>query len=206
MSDNVKKVNLKSAFAPIIFFGLGILVTVLFIVAYTFVTRPSGSNVSKLSSAVKTSGKSYAIVDKKTNELLIYNLEDKKLKKTGIQGVAVFQSPNLLYTAYTDNKDSKLRLLSNESLESSDIEAIESPYTPSWSVDGNKLIYAKKDGELAAGVPKVYTWLYDIKQNTKIKVTEGWPMQWVDDNRIIVSNQEIFYLVDPKSGELTKIN
>ena len=81
MSDNVKKVNLKSAFAPIIFFGLGILVTVLFIVAYTFVTRPSGSNVSKLSSAVKTSGKSYAIVDKKTNELLIYNLEDKKLKK-----------------------------------------------------------------------------------------------------------------------------
>jgi len=214
MSENTKKVDLRSAFTPIIFFGLGVLVTVLFIVIYTFVTRPSVINTLGKWEKPVSNKKGYPIVDKKTNELLIYDLDDKKLKKIGVQGNVALQSPNLLYTAYTDPKDNRLKLLSNSSLKSTDIDSADSAYISGWSLDSGKLIYSKKDGELAAEIPKLYTWLYDVKQNNKFKITEGRPLQWVDDNNIIVLRQtvngekitETLYLFNLKSEEGVKIN
>lgn len=209
----MKKVNLKSAFTPIIFFGLGILVTILFIVVYTFLTRPRAINTLGKWEKPASNKMGYPVVDKKTNELLIYDLEDKKLKKTDAQGSNPLSSPSLLYTAYLDNRGLSLKLLSSSLLKSTDIDNIDSEYVLVWSSDSNKLIYSKRDGELASGVPKLYTWLYDVKQNNKFKITEGRPLQWVDDNNIIVSRQSLdgedvlwtLYLVNLKSGVSTKI-
>lgn len=205
MSEDVKKINLKSAFTPVVFFGLGILVTILFIVVYTFVTRPSVINTLGSWEKPLSNKMGYPVIDNKTNELLIYNLEDKKLKKTDTQGSSPLASPNFLYTAYIDYKNLSLKLLSSSSLKSTDIDSVDNGYISVWSPDSSKLIYSKRDGE---------TWLYDVKQNNKFKITEGRPLQWVDDNNIIVLRQTVdvdkttenLYLVNLKSGEATKIN
>lgn len=210
----MKKINLRSAFIPIIFFGLGILVTVLFIVIYTFVTKPSIINTLGKWEEPVSNKRGYPIVDEKTNELLIYDLDDKKLKKTGVQGSDPFPSPDLSYTAYIDYKDTGLKLLSNASLKSINLDDNNVALISGWYPDSSKLIYSKRDGEVVAGTPRLYTWLYDVKQNDKIKITEGQPVQWVDDNNIIVSRQivddgkitETLYLVNLRSKEAVKIN
>lgn len=57
--------------------------------------------------------------------------------------------------------------------------------SPLVSANGQKIVYAKREGYIGTGIPNQTTWIYDIASRKKAKLGTGQPQQWINDTTLL---------------------
>lgn len=145
-----------------------------------------------------SNSKGYPIVDNKTRELKVFDINTLTLKNTGIEvlccGGSVgygntdpLPSPNLNYTAYIDFNTKDLWFLSNQNFKKESVSKGQAVnYISGWSKDGKYLVYY-------------------IQEDT-LKFRKDGPAEWETVEKFTQQEKSGFYLFDTTNGKTTNLS